>query len=67
MGLLFQFIIMLQNLSISLFFNCLIYSYNSRLINYKWSKLDLRANVSFCDFIYIYQVHQIARQINFRS
>jgi len=22
------------------------------------SKLDLRANVSFCDFIYIYQVHK---------
>jgi len=21
-------------------------------------KLDLRANVSFCDFIYIYQVHK---------
>jgi len=30
-------------------------------------KLDLRANVSFCDFIYIYQVHQTARRINFRS
>jgi len=31
------------------------------------SKLDRRANVSFCEFIYIYQVHQTARRINFRS
>jgi len=32
-----------------------------------WSKLDFRANFFFCDFIYIYQVHQTARRINFRS
>jgi len=30
-------------------------------------KLDLRANISFCDFIYIDQVHQTVRRINFWS